>query len=39
MGLVLARDHDLDLARSIHVGRSAADRGFAARLGMTFHPV
>jgi histidinol phosphatase-like enzyme len=36
MGLVLARDHDLDLSRSIHAGRSAADRGFASRLGMTF---
>jgi aryl-alcohol dehydrogenase-like predicted oxidoreductase/predicted kinase len=36
MGLVLARAHDLDLAASIHVGRAAADRTFATRLGMAF---
>jgi histidinol phosphatase-like enzyme len=36
LGLVLARRHDLDLARSLHVGRGAADRGFAERLGLRF---
>lgn len=36
MGIVLARRCGIDLARSIHVGRGAADRGFAARLGMRF---
>jgi histidinol phosphatase-like enzyme len=36
MGLVLARDHDLDLARSIHVGTGPADRTFATRLGMAY---
>jgi aryl-alcohol dehydrogenase-like predicted oxidoreductase/predicted kinase len=36
LGLALARAHDLDLARSIVVGRGAADRGFAARLGARF---
>jgi aryl-alcohol dehydrogenase-like predicted oxidoreductase len=36
LGLALARAHDLDLARSIVVGRGAADRGFAARLGAQF---
>jgi len=33
LGLLLARRLDLDLARTIVVGSSAADRGFAARLG------
>ncbi|MEO8702204.1 MAG: aldo/keto reductase [Kofleriaceae bacterium] len=36
LALVLARDHDLDLARSPHLGRGAADRGFALRAGMPF---
>lgn len=36
MGLVLARAHDLDLARSIHVGTGPADRTFATRLRVTF---
>ncbi len=36
LGLLLARRHDLDLAASVHVGRGAADRGFAARLGVRF---
>ncbi len=36
LGLVLARDADLDLARSTHLGRGPADAGFAARLGMRF---
>ncbi|HVZ37086.1 MAG TPA: aldo/keto reductase, partial [Polyangiaceae bacterium] len=36
LALALARDHDLDLSRSIHVGRGPADRGFAARAGMQY---
>jgi aryl-alcohol dehydrogenase-like predicted oxidoreductase/predicted kinase len=36
LGLLLARRHGIDLARSIHVGAGAADKGFAARLGMRF---
>ncbi len=36
LGLVLARRHGLALARSVHLGRGAADRGFAARLGARF---
>lgn len=36
LGLVLARRLDLDLARSVHLGRGPADRGFAARLGMSY---
>lgn len=36
MGLVLARAHDLDLARTTHVGSTAADRGFATRLGVAY---
>jgi len=36
LALALARDHDLDLARSIHLGRGPADRGFAVRAGMPF---
>ena len=36
LGLALARAHDLDLARSSCVGRGAAERGFAARLGARF---
>jgi hypothetical protein len=36
MGLILARNHGLDLPASVHVGRGPADRGFAARLGMRF---
>jgi aryl-alcohol dehydrogenase-like predicted oxidoreductase/predicted kinase len=36
LGLVLARKHELDLGRSVHVGRGPADRGFAARLGVRF---
>ena len=36
LALALARTHDLDLARSVHVGRNAADRGFAARAGMLY---
>lgn len=36
LGLVLARDHAIALAASVHVGRGPADRGFAARLGLRF---
>ena len=36
LALLLARAHGLDLARSLHVGRGAADRGFAARAGMHY---
>ncbi len=36
LGLLLARRHGLDLDRSVHIGRGAADRGFAERLRMRF---
>lgn len=36
LALALARAHDLDLARSTHVGRNPADRGFALRAGMQY---
>jgi aryl-alcohol dehydrogenase-like predicted oxidoreductase len=36
LALALARAHGFDLARSIHVGRGPADRGFAARAGMIY---
>jgi hypothetical protein len=36
LGLLLTRRHGIDLARSWHVGRGAADKGFAARLGLRF---
>jgi hypothetical protein len=36
LALALARTHDLDLARSTHVGRNPADRGFALRAGMAY---
>jgi hypothetical protein len=36
MGLVLAREHELDLAGSFHLGRSPADRTFATRLGIRY---
>jgi len=38
LGVLLARAHGLDLAASRHVGRGAADRSFAARLGVSFWP-
>jgi aryl-alcohol dehydrogenase-like predicted oxidoreductase/histidinol phosphatase-like enzyme len=38
LGVLLARAHDVDLAASRHVGRGAADRSFAARLGLSFWP-
>jgi phosphoglycolate phosphatase-like HAD superfamily hydrolase len=36
LAFALARAHDLDLARSVHVGRGPADRGFATRAGMGY---
>jgi hypothetical protein len=36
LGLALAHAHGLDLARSIHVGRGPADRGFARRAGLAY---
>lgn len=36
MALLLAHDHDFDLATSIHLGRTPADRGFAQRAGMHY---
>jgi aryl-alcohol dehydrogenase-like predicted oxidoreductase/histidinol phosphatase-like enzyme/predicted kinase len=36
LGLVLARAHGVDLTASIHLGRGAAARGFASRLGLRF---
>ncbi|HEU0030601.1 MAG TPA: aldo/keto reductase [Kofleriaceae bacterium] len=39
LGLVLARAHDLDLARTLHVGNGPADRGFATRAGMRYHAI
>jgi len=36
LGLLLARAHGVDLGASAHLGLGAADRGFAARLGMRF---
>ncbi|HEX5059666.1 MAG TPA: aldo/keto reductase [Kofleriaceae bacterium] len=36
LALWLAKQHGLDLARSIHVGKGAADRGFATRAGLTY---
>lgn len=36
LGLWLARAHSLELARSVHVGRGPADRGFAVRCGVRY---
>ncbi len=36
LGLVLARELDLELSRCTHLGLGPADRGFAMRLGMQF---
>jgi aryl-alcohol dehydrogenase-like predicted oxidoreductase len=36
LGLLLARAHAIDLARTICVGRGAADRGFALRVGVRY---
>lgn len=39
LALLLARTHGLDLARSVHVGKGAADRGFASRAGLAYADV
>ena len=39
LALWLAHVHGLDLARSIHVGKGPADRGFALRAGMRYFDV
>jgi histidinol phosphatase-like enzyme len=36
LAIALARDLDLDLARSVHVGSGHADKGFALRAGMRY---
>jgi phosphoglycolate phosphatase-like HAD superfamily hydrolase len=36
LAIWLAREHGLALEDSVHVGRGAADRGFALRAGMRF---
>ncbi|HTJ47557.1 MAG TPA: aldo/keto reductase [Kofleriaceae bacterium] len=36
LGLAIARAHAIDLSRSLVVGRGAADRGFAERLGIRY---
>jgi aryl-alcohol dehydrogenase-like predicted oxidoreductase/histidinol phosphatase-like enzyme/predicted kinase len=36
LALALAHDHGLALARSVHVGRGPADRGFATRAGLAY---
>ncbi|MGN6109103.1 MAG: AAA family ATPase, partial [Kofleriaceae bacterium] len=36
LALAYARARDVDLSRSVHVGRGPADHGFAARAGMAY---
>ncbi|HET9485065.1 MAG TPA: hypothetical protein VFO79_13985, partial [Xanthomonadales bacterium] len=36
LALAFAHAHDLDLSRTLHVGRGPADRGFALRAGMPY---
>lgn len=36
LALALAHAHGLDLARTLHVGKGPADRGFAARAGIRY---
>src|SRR5689334_5434735 len=36
LALWLARELGFDLAKSVHVGKGAADRGFALRAAMTY---
>jgi predicted kinase len=36
LALALAHAHGLDLARSLHLGKGPADRGFATRAGMRY---
>jgi phosphoglycolate phosphatase-like HAD superfamily hydrolase len=39
LALWLAHQHGFDLARSVHVGKGAADRGFALRAGLAYFDV
>lgn len=39
LALAFARAHDVDLARSVHVGHGPADRGFALRAGIDYFDV
>lgn len=39
LALLLARSHGLDLARSVHVGKGPADRGFALRAGLRYFDI
>jgi phosphoglycolate phosphatase-like HAD superfamily hydrolase len=39
LALAIAHAHDVDLARSVHIGRGPADRGFAQRAGMRYADV
>jgi D-glycero-D-manno-heptose 1,7-bisphosphate phosphatase len=36
LAVAWAHQHGIDLARSLHVGKGAADRGFALRAGMRY---
>ncbi|HUS28772.1 MAG TPA: hypothetical protein VMZ53_09685, partial [Kofleriaceae bacterium] len=36
LALAFARAHDVDLARSVHVGHGPADKGFAIRAGVDY---
>ncbi|HEY5928531.1 MAG TPA: aldo/keto reductase [Kofleriaceae bacterium] len=39
MALLLAHVHGLDLARSVHIGKGPADRGFATRAGLAYFDI
>lgn len=39
LALAFAHAHDVDLSRTLHVGRGPADRGFALRAGMPYADV
>ena len=39
LALWLAHEHGFDLARSVHVGKGPADRGFALRAGMRYFDI
>jgi phosphoglycolate phosphatase-like HAD superfamily hydrolase len=39
LALLLAHKHGLDLARSVHIGKGAADRGFATRAGLRYFDI
>ena len=34
--MVFAHAHDIDLSKTLHVGKGPADRGFALRAGMPY---